>query len=402
MGSMKLPDVMPAQQPGFEIAEFSTALVLFESSAGRAHLLHDPYSRLFMACDGIRSTSAVVSEFVDAGFCSASEATALISSLLVELDEMGVIDVAAQVEPPSKAADDEVAPARISYPASGYEQLDTVGPATVGRAVEIYQRNGSLLMENSFEPGLVQAMQSDFMQNYASRPAEELRATSLFVGHGRFMFSVDLHAPYMDPAVYAPARVMPIVKALLGDDCVIQSIGVVCAYQGSQAQHVHRDHPPLFPDAIELGPTAPPYALHLVVPLVDLDEMTGTTAVWDGSHRWIPGGRDDEACAQAGLDGATTPWPKLGDSYLMDFRLRHGGTPNRSGRPRPLLYIVYSRAWFQDRANFDKQQRLLLGPDEFERIPSEHRRLFDDVRPDRWPGAVRAAASDPGAGTGRG
>lgn len=398
---MELPDVMPARQPGFEIAEFSTALVVFESSAGRAHLLHDPYARLFMACDGIRPTGAVVAEFVEAGLGSESEVRSLIGSLLGELDQMGVVDVAAKVEPASQADDDEVTPARIRYPASGYDHARTP-QFTVDRAVEIYQRNGSLLMENSYDPRLVQALQADFLQNYASRPIEEVTATSLQVGHRRFMFSVDLRPPYMDPAVYAPARVMPIVKALLGNDCVIQSIGVVCAYPGSQAQHVHRDHPPLFPESRQLGAMAPPYALHLVVPLVDLNEVTGTTALWDGSHRLLPEPREREAWARAGLDGATTPWPKLGDSYLMDFRLRHGGTPNRSDLPRPLLYIVYSRAWFQDRANFDKQQRLLVGPGEYERIPSEHRRLFDDARPDRWPATVGAASGEPDAGTGRG
>ena len=401
IGPVELPDVRPARHPGLEIAEFTKALVVFESSAGRAHFLRDAHARLFMACDGIRPTGAVVAELVEAGFGSESEVRMLISSVLGELDRMGVVDVAVQVESSSAGADDEVAPARISFPASGYAQATPVEPATVDRAVEIYQRNGSLLMENSFEPGLVQAMQTDFLQNYASRPIEEVTASSLRVGHGRFMFSVDLRAPYMDPAVYAPARVMPIVKALLGDDCVIQSIGVVCAYPGSQAQHVHRDHPALFPSALQLGATAPPYALHLVVPLVDLDEVTGTTALWDGSHRALSDPGEREAWARAGLDGATTPWPKLGDSYLMDFRLRHGGTPNRSDRPRPLLYIVYSRAWFQDRANFDKQQRLLVGADEFERIPSEHRRLFDDARPDRWPTAARGIGSEPDAATGR-
>jgi hypothetical protein len=75
------------------------------------------------------------------------------------------------------------------------------------------------------------------------------------------------------------------------------------------------------------------------------------------------------------------PWPKMGDCYFMDFRLRHAGTPNISDKPRPILYLVYSRRWFQDRKNFDMQSPLLITGDEYERIPEEHKHLFLNAQP---------------------
>jgi len=377
--------VIPTRQSGLEVAEFSTVVVLFLPATDQVHFLRDVHARLFLLCDGARSTAEVIAELAAAGFGSSADLPALVAAALDDFEQMGIV-VAASQPPPLRTDSGADAPAvdRVTFPDSGEGNFDPPDLATVTTAVELYQRNGSLLLEHSLDPSLVETMHAHFVEHYATRPIEEVRATSLKVGDGRFMFSIDLEAPYMDPAVYAPARVMPVVKALLGDNCVIQSIGVVCAYPGSRAQHVHRDHPPLFASAPHLGATAPPYALHLVVPLVDLDESTGTTALWNGSHRLAPYAGEREAWSRDGFDGAVMPWPQRGDCYLMDFRLRHGGTPNRSGEPRPLLYIVFSRAWFQDRANFGMQQRLAVGADEFERIPLEHRPLFDDARPDRW------------------
>jgi ectoine hydroxylase-related dioxygenase (phytanoyl-CoA dioxygenase family) len=197
------------------------------------------------------------------------------------------------------------------------------------------------------------------------------------------MFTVQLKPPYLDPGLYASPGVMPVVRELLGEDCIIQSFGVVCAYPGARMQHVHRDHPPLFAEAGGLNAFFPPFALHVVVPLIDLDEHTGTTALWEGSHR-IKSAREEGRWSKEQmerLEGAVLPMPKMGDSYLMDYRLRHTGTPNISERPRPILYMVYSRRWFLDRRNFEIQSPLQIDRNEFEGLSEEHKRLFEIARP---------------------
>ncbi len=140
-------------------------------------------------------------------------------------------------------------------------------------------------------------------------------------------------------------------------------------------QHIHRDHPALFAEAGRLSDILPPYALTVVVPLVDLDEETGTTALWEGSHRATPTGHEENGGAQSALlVEASLPWSKLGDCYFMDYRLLHAGTANNSSRPRPILYLVYSRIWFQDRKNFKKQAPLQMSQAEYERIPEDLRK----------------------------
>ncbi|HKJ17498.1 MAG TPA: phytanoyl-CoA dioxygenase family protein [Xanthomonadales bacterium] len=246
-----------------------------------------------------------------------------------------------------------------------------------------YRLNGCLVMEDSFDPDGVRAMQSDFFENYASKDREVVEKTCLKVGVERYMFSVKLRKPWLDPRIYAAPMVLPIVQELLGKDCILQSVGVVCAYPGAEMQHVHRDHPPLFAEAGGLNAFFPPYALHVVIPLIDLDDETGTTALWEGSHR-IKSAQQEARWSEKELrqlKGAILPKPKIGDCYFMDYRLRHTGTPNRSDRPRPILYLVYSRRWFLDRRNFDLQVPLDITPEDYGAIPQEHRSLFELVRP---------------------
>lgn len=253
----------------------------------------------------------------------------------------------------------------------------------IGEAANYFRVNGCLSLAKSFDPTRVRAMQSDFLNQYASKDSAEIEKTCLKVGENRYMFSIRLQLPYLDPEIYACPNVLPIVKELLGTDCILQSVGVVCAYPGALMQHVHRDYPPLFAEAGGLNAFFPPYALHVVVPLVDLDEKTGTTALWEGSHR-VKSLKDKGSWSQPGpnqLEGAILPTPKIGDCYFMDYRLRHTGTPNNSEAPRPILYLVYSRRWFMDRRNYDIQKPLMMTPSEYENIPEEHRSLFEIVRP---------------------
>ena len=77
---------------------------------------------------------------------------------------------------------------------------------------------------------------------------------------------------------------------------------------------------------------------------------------------------------------------RLGDCYLMDYRLSHYGQANRSEQPRPILSLVYQRPWFRDFMNFQGQPSLRLDRDAFDRVPDAHRSLLT------WalePGALR-------------
>lgn len=221
------------------------------------------------------------------------------------------------------------------------------------------------------------------MSRYATRERAEVEKTCLKVGTERYMFSIQLQPPFLDPDIYASPVVLPIIRDLLGQDCILQSVGAVCAYPGAPAQNVHRDHEPLFAEAGGLNAFFPPFAIHVVIPLVDLDEQTGTTALWERSHR-IRSAREEQAIEREALqrfEGAILPHTRLGDCYFMDYRLRHTGTPNHSDRPRPILYLVYTRRWFLDRRNYDLQSPLMITRGEYENIPQAYHGLFLTAQP---------------------
>jgi hypothetical protein len=66
---------------------------------------------------------------------------------------------------------------------------------------------------------------------------------------------------------------------------------------------------------------------------------------------------------------------------LWDFRLKHGGTPNRSALSRPLLYLTYCRPWFVEYLNFNaktnpKQKPLLARKSFLSSLSEQHQRLL--------------------------
>lgn len=252
-----------------------------------------------------------------------------------------------------------------------------LAPETIDRASEIFERHGAVLIERAFGEALVERLCRAFMEEYQPNTAQK-DVWGVVVGDRRLMVPVIVKHPFNDPELYAAPLVYPLLTRFLGDDLLIDSFGSVCTYPGAAAQDVHVDNPPLFESATVCA-SLPCYAVTVAVPLVDVTMETGTTAIWEGSHR-----REDAAellrCLhdRPNYDQATLPTPKRGGVYLMDYRLIHGGTPNSSDMPRPLLYLVYSRPWFRDKYNFGSQREhaVLVPAEERERIPPQFQPLF--------------------------
>jgi ectoine hydroxylase-related dioxygenase (phytanoyl-CoA dioxygenase family) len=253
---------------------------------------------------------------------------------------------------------------------------DPVGPSTTHDAVASFNQHGALWIENALPRQFVRGLQEAYSAKYTSLSKTKLRKRYAVVGDGRYMITVSVKPPFNSPELYANPTLMPILQQLLGADCVISSFGSVVAFPGADAQSVHFDYPPLF-ESEEVCAALPPHAITLVVPLVDLDEMTGSTAIWEGSHARV-GARDQlrKLVDESSWQGSTMPLPRMGDVYLMDFRLIHGGTANRSDHPRPILYIVYSRPWFREDMNFDEQPPIKISRKQLKRVPKDLRYLF--------------------------
>jgi len=259
---------------------------------------------------------------------------------------------------------------------SDYDQrAGVLTPKTIRQASEIFQEQGFIWLKDALPKQLINSVQEEYQRKYVNLPESSTKAR---VGDKRYLITVTVESLFNNPALYAAPMFYPLLIKFLGEDCVIDSFGSVCAYPGAKAQKIHADNPPLF-DSDEVCARIPCYALTVVVPLIALNKTVGTTAVWQKSHRhpqyseYIKTLRDKED-----FEEATWLTPDVGDIYLMDYRLIHVGTPNLSEEPRPILYIVYSRPWFADAYNFGerRERAVIISKEEYTKVPESYRHLF--------------------------
>lgn len=112
----------------------------------------------------------------------------------------------------------------------------------------------------------------------------------------------------------------------------MRQVSVVYSRPGAGDQDWHTDG--AHADAPRAGGPGAPYAVCVFVPLIDLDEGTGCTQFWPGTHadRELAGfGPASEV-----LGAAVAPYVAAGSAVLYDYRLMHRGLANRS-RERPVL-----------------------------------------------------------------
>jgi ectoine hydroxylase-related dioxygenase (phytanoyl-CoA dioxygenase family) len=207
-----------------------------------------------------------------------------------------------------------------------------------------------------------------FLEGYDRylRADTEEHADALLVGPLRHMITVRIEAPFDDELFLANAALLPLLGGVLGEGYVLASYGVVCSLPGAPEQNRHRDGGDLFPES-PLDDLLPPCAITMAVPLLEMNELHGTTALWPGSHRSTKVRASGEPLVPVVREGAALLW---------DYRLVHGGTANRSRQPRPLLYATYCRPWFHDHRNFHQQAPLAVAESVFARLSPKAQSLL--------------------------
>ena len=236
--------------------------------------------------------------------------------------------------------------------------------------VESFAETGLLTIDRIFDPAFITELHDEYRRQYAALGA----VLPMRVGKGRIQLPVEMAGPFLDPNLFAHPLLATMLGWWLTADYLIDSLTFVTALPGAPDQKLHRDNVSLFPGAPAFDQAIPPYAVTLAIPLVDLTPDTGTT-------RLVPrslGLELDEAKARAETD-AELPYLQKGGCFVMDYRLWHQGTANRSSDQRPIVYIVYARPWFTDDANFREHPRATIDAAAYAQIPAKHRALFRRV-----------------------
>lgn len=258
---------------------------------------------------------------------------------------------------------------------------------TLALAAELFQAQGVLQIDHLFPAERIQALQQVFLALYADQFHAGDHPDALQLGHKRYMFTVDMDRVDGAAALAASEQLLPLVQSLLGKDCVLGAYTSAISLPGSRDQRLHKDHPPLFPDTA-WHHTLPSFALQLMVPLVPLTALNGTTRVYKGTHR-LP---TDEAEQQPFHD----PLLPLGSGLLLDYRCLHRGLANRSEQVRPILTLVFNRPWFRDTRNYGQQPPLRFSRGFLEAAPRPLRGLlqwWEDERRIAGPASSPAQSS---------
>jgi ectoine hydroxylase-related dioxygenase (phytanoyl-CoA dioxygenase family) len=157
-----------------------------------------------------------------------------------------------------------------------------------------------------------------------------------------------------------------LLEGQAGDNIVARDVGAFVSLPGAKSQAIHADL-----DHLYWHETLPPHAVTMFLPgcmKVDVDasevEKVGWTSFFPRTHKIAAASTvlDNPPSQEVELTDdprAITPSLKAGDAILYDARLLHRGEANKSTHTwRPLLYLTWVRAWFQDSQNWGTESLL--------------------------------------------
>jgi len=247
---------------------------------------------------------------------------------------------------------------------------DLANAFQIREAYECLSRHGYVILDHVVSGDVIDSLRTELNDRYSRYMRDEQADDTVRIGDRRYMLPLSFSGGFGDPVIFANPYVIAVIRQALEEDAIIEAFGAIVSLSGAEAQHLHRDSPLLFNSAISA--LLPAYAVRLALPLVEMNELHGTTAVWPGSHRLI--GTSFERPPEY-------PVVPIGSCLLWDFRLRHRGTGNRSSEHRPIIHATYARRWYQDPVNFEKTalKRIAAHPEFLESIPDDVRRLLSHV-----------------------
>lgn len=241
-------------------------------------------------------------------------------------------------------------------------------PEKVALGAEMFDEHGAIQIDNAFPLELVRRLSAEFMRRYEPYFNDNEHPDALRLGDKRFMLTVDIDELFGAPELIGSPMLMPILHRIVGEDCVLGAYTAVISMPGSRDQRLHKDHPALFPDSAWHF-RSPCFGAQIILPLVPLDEHSGTTRFFKGSHR--------RPTSEALQHPHQDPMVPLGGCLLTDYRCAHRGLGNRSDVVRPILTLIYNRPWFRDFKNYGRQPPLRLADAAYQQLPDETKDLVE-------------------------
>ncbi|MEE4316379.1 MAG: phytanoyl-CoA dioxygenase family protein [Erythrobacter sp.] len=231
-------------------------------------------------------------------------------------------------------------------------------PPSGGAAAALF-KDGVCILPDAVDVGLLAQCRKTLERDHPHLFVPEFDAGRHYVSRGRFYTTIAIHGPFAAPEILLPEAVEVLLAEALGPDFVFDAWGIINAMPGAAEQHWHRDGGILFPGH-PLEVMLPASAVTLAIPLVEMNQETGTTGFALGSHRTV-----------THVDAPDfEPIVPVGSAIVWDYRVFHKGMTNKSNRARPLIYASLCRPWWSDVGNFDqgRAEKLLISGAEGDRL----------------------------------
>lgn len=248
-------------------------------------------------------------------------------------------------------------------------KTNSVSSEKLDFSIDMFREYGTVVIENAFPRDLVEQISNIVFEKYDDYFEDREYKDNLVLGDKRRMVTLGLEGALNSPRLYGSEILVGMLKNLLDEDYVMGGLNAVVSLPGSRDQGLHKDYSPLFKSETNHDThVTPPFAIAMLIPLIDMRREHGTTSFRKGSHL-VPEQMPYEMPTQE-------PLLKMGDCVVFDYRTAHEGLGNQTDEVRPLLCVIHHRVWFRDALNYNQQKDVLISEDELAKVPDDLKKLF--------------------------
>ena len=207
-------------------------------------------------------------------------------------------------------------------------------PAVRAKALRSLVNCGYVYLDNMFPAAKVEALRQAYVAFRETDEAEQFVYPCQ--GAGRVEHMLPFRPPFneSDP-VYADPRLLEVLGDFLQEQIKLELMTVITSPPGSRDQRWHQGWRYLFHPEERL----PPYAAVVTLPLTDVTPEMGPSEMCPGKkRRFYYGWR----CDSFGLRLGST----AGTVAIFDYKTLHRGPGNAAAVERPMVSMVFSKAFF--------------------------------------------------------
>jgi ectoine hydroxylase-related dioxygenase (phytanoyl-CoA dioxygenase family) len=199
--------------------------------------------------------------------------------------------------------------------------------------------NGYAIMPDALDPGFCDELVAEF-----GRMRGVWRRALVQSFHGRRTtryFDLLNAAPIFQAVPIAP-RVLSVVRAALGDDCLLGTYGSVSIGPGERAQMIHAD------DSLYGIPRRHPvFYVNVILALSEFTEANGATRLVPGSHAW-----DHYPAPGKAYETIAAEMPKGGALFTLGSIYHGGGANLTRDQVRHGMTVAFVASWARPQENF--------------------------------------------------